>query len=98
METMFFGAVATGGFRTMPATPEYETSVGPTRKYVLASAGKQAGDPLKAAKAIAAFVAAGAPRLRLPLGADAVAGIRQKLSQLAADIDATEAIASATDF
>lgn len=87
-----------GGFRTMPATPEYQTSVGPTRQYVLDSAGKQAGDPAKAAQAILNVVNAGAPQLRLPLGADAVDGIRHKLAQVGADVTATEAIARATDF
>lgn len=85
-----------GAFRTMPETAEYAATVGPTRKYVLDSAGKQPGDPAKAGKAIADAVAAGAPRLRLPLGEDAVQSIRAKLAQVSADVDATEHIASAT--
>jgi hypothetical protein len=40
-------------------------------------------------------VQAGAPTLRLPLGADAVAGIRAKLAEVAADVDATEKVALA---
>jgi uncharacterized protein YbjQ (UPF0145 family) len=40
---------------------------------------------------------AGAP-LRLPLGADAVAGIRAKVASVLADVEATEAIATATAF
>ena len=87
-----------GGFKTMPERPEYAASVGPTRKYVIDSAGKQPGDPRKAAKAIADAVAAGAPTLRLPLGADAVQMIRGKLAQVGADVTATEAAASATAF
>jgi NAD(P)-dependent dehydrogenase (short-subunit alcohol dehydrogenase family) len=86
------------GFRTMPATEPYAASVGPTRDYVLASAGVQPGDPAKAARAIADAVAAGAPNLRLPLGADAVAGIRQKLARVAEDVDRGEATALATAF
>jgi NAD(P)-dependent dehydrogenase (short-subunit alcohol dehydrogenase family) len=39
---------------------------------------------------------AGAPTLRLPLGADAVKSIRDKLSQVAADVDRSEHIAAAT--
>jgi hypothetical protein len=39
--------------------------------------------------------AAGAPTLRLPLGADAVASIRQKLKAVAGDVDANEAVAAA---
>ena len=58
----------------------------------------QAGDPAKAAKAIADAVASGAPSLRLPLGADAVTSIRQKLARVAADVDRTEPIATATSY
>jgi NAD(P)-dependent dehydrogenase (short-subunit alcohol dehydrogenase family) len=87
-----------GGFRTMPETPEYAASVGPTRQYVVDSAGKQPGDPAKAARAICDAVAAGAPSLRLPLGADAVQSIRDKLARVAADVNASEPVASATQL
>jgi hypothetical protein len=43
-------------------------------------------------------VAAGAPTLRLLLGADATQGFREKLSQVASDVDRTEAVARATGF
>jgi NAD(P)-dependent dehydrogenase (short-subunit alcohol dehydrogenase family) len=85
-----------GGFRTMPETPEYAATVGPTRQYVVSSAGKQPGDPAKAARAICDAVAAGAPALRLPLGADAVQSIRDKLARISADVNATESVANAT--
>ena len=85
-------------FKTMPETPAYAETVGPTRAYVTAQAGAQEGDPAKAARAIVAAVAAGAPTLRLPLGADAVMLMRGKLAELAADIDANEAVATATAF
>lgn len=90
--TSLFGAA----FRTMPATPAYAESVGPTRGYVEAHAGKQPGDPAKAARAIADAVAAGCPTLRLPLGADAVDGLRAKLAQVGADLDANAEVARAT--
>ncbi len=92
--TSLFGAA----FRTMPIIDAYESTVGQTRAYAAAEAGKQAGDPEKAARAILDAVAAGAPNLRLPLGADAVAGIRGKLASVARDVDATEAVATATAF
>ena len=85
-------------FKTMAETPAYAETVGPTRAYVTAQAGAQAGDPVKAARAIVASVAAGAPTLRLPLGADAVMLMRGKLAELAADVDANEAVANATAF
>lgn len=90
--TSLFGSA----FRTMPALAAYAASVGPTRQYVVESAGKQPGDPEKAARAIVDAVAAGAPTLRLPLGADAVQAIRDKLARVAADVDRTEAVARAT--
>lgn len=92
--TSLFGA----GFRSLPALDAYASSVGPTRAFAASAHGEQAGDPVKAARAIAAAVAAGAPTLRLPLGADAVAGIRQKLAEVATDVDANEAAALATAF
>jgi len=92
--TRLFGSA----FRSMPAMDAYKETVGPTRAYAEQSEGKQPGDPVKAARAIIDAVNAGAPNLRLPLGADAVQGIRAKLVQVAADVDSTEAVASATAF
>jgi NAD(P)-dependent dehydrogenase (short-subunit alcohol dehydrogenase family) len=90
--TSLFGAA----FRSQPPLAAYAPSVGPTRAFTANMHGEQAGDPVKAARAIAAAVAAGAPTLRLPLGADAVGAIRQKLAEVAADVDANEAVALAT--
>jgi NAD(P)-dependent dehydrogenase (short-subunit alcohol dehydrogenase family) len=90
--TSLFGAA----FRSMPPLDAYAPSVGPTRAFAANMNGEQAGDPVKAARAIVAAVATGAPTLRLPLGADAVVGIRQKLAEVAADVDANEAVARAT--
>ena len=90
--TRLFGSA----FRTMPAMPEYDATVGPTRAYAARSDGAQAGDPAKAAKAIVDAVAAGAPTLRLPLGGDAVQSIREKLARVMADVDRTEGVAAST--
>jgi NAD(P)-dependent dehydrogenase (short-subunit alcohol dehydrogenase family) len=90
--TSLFGAA----FRSLPPLEAYAPSVGPTRAFAANLHGEQAGDPVKAARAIVAAVAAGAPTLRLPLGADAVGSIRQKLAEVAADVDANEAVALAT--
>lgn len=92
--TRLFGAA----FRTMPALPAYAATVGPTRAYAASADGAQGGDPAKAAKAIVDAVAAGAPTLRLPLGADAVTSIREKLARVAADVNLTEGVARATSF
>jgi NAD(P)-dependent dehydrogenase (short-subunit alcohol dehydrogenase family) len=92
--TSLFGA----GFKTMPALDVYAPTVGPTRDYVTSSHNAQAGDPVKAARAILTAVDAASPTLRLPLGADAVDGIRAKIAELMADVDANEAAARATAY
>ena len=92
--TRLFGSA----FRTMPALPEYESTVGPTRAYAASSDGSQGGDPAKAAKAIVDSVHAGAPNLRLPLGADAVKSIREKLARVSEDVNQTESIATSTAY
>ncbi|BCU78939.1 oxidoreductase [Luteolibacter sp. LG18] len=96
------GAFRTGlfgsAFRSMPDSGAYASTVGATRNYAAHSAGAQAGDPVKAAKAIVDAVEAGCPSLRLPLGEDAIAGMRAKLSQVTADVDGNEAVAIATAY
>ncbi len=92
--TSLFG----GAFRMLPELEAYAPSVGPTRGYVTTNAGKQEGDPAKAACAIIDAVNAGAPTLRLPLGADAVTLIRGKLASMAAEVDQIESVAKATAF
>jgi NAD(P)-dependent dehydrogenase (short-subunit alcohol dehydrogenase family) len=92
--TQLFGPA----FRSMPEHPAYATTVGGVRAWVASAADKQEGDPKKAARAITDAVAAGAPNLRLPLGADAVASIREKLARVTKDVDATENVASSTAF
>lgn len=91
--TQLFGA----SYRTMPETPAYAATVGPMRAWSREQDGKQAGDPAKAARAIADAVAS-PTTLRLPLGADAVASMREKLAAVAKDVDASEAIARSTAF
>jgi hypothetical protein len=89
-------SATSAGTRREPA--EYDARVGATRAYVSANAGTQPGDPAKAARAIIDAVDAGAATLRLPLEADAVDGLRAKLAEVTADIDANEAVARATAF
>ncbi|WP_375755921.1 oxidoreductase [Corallococcus exercitus] len=85
-------------YRQMPALAPYEETMAPMRAYVAQSAGTQPGDPEKAAKAIVDAVAAGVPTLRLFLGTDAPGSIREKLAQVAADVDRTEQVALAMGF
>ncbi|HEX3763782.1 MAG TPA: oxidoreductase [Kofleriaceae bacterium] len=92
--TQLFGA----GYRAMPAIEAYAATVGPTRELGIQLHGAQVGDPARAARAILDAIAAGAPTLRLPLGGDAVDGIRAKLARIAADVDHTERVARDTAF
>ena len=71
----------------------YRVSVVATREAVDGMDGTQLGDPKKAARAILTALDAEATPLRLPLGADAVEGIRNKLDGVRAEIDAWEAVA-----
>ncbi|RKG58410.1 SDR family NAD(P)-dependent oxidoreductase [Corallococcus sp. CA054B] len=86
------------GFQPLPELPAYAESMGPTRAWVAQSAGTQPGDPVKAAKAIVDAVAAGAPTLRLFLGTDAPAAIREKLAQVLDDVNRTEQLALSMGF
>jgi hypothetical protein len=92
--TRLFGSA----FRAMPPLLAYAQTVGATRAYAENEAGAQAGDPAKAARAIIDAVNAGAPNLRLPLGADAISAIRAKLAQVTTDVNSTERVAISTSF
>lgn len=92
--TALFGSA----YRRMPEIAAYQSTVGATRDYATRMEGKQPGDPAKAAVAIVDAVEAQTAPLRLPLGADAIDGIRAKLQQVTRDVDATEAIARNTAY
>jgi len=82
--------------RSMPANPAYAESVGPTRAMTQAMHATQQGDPLKAAAAIEAALAAKTTPLRLQLGADAVGAIRSHAEKLLQDLSAWESVANDT--
>ncbi len=77
---------------------DYEQTVGVRRTAVYAGAGKQPGDPARAAAAIIAAVQSPSPPLRLVLGAQALGHIRAKLQSMTQEIDAWEATTLAADF
>ena len=70
--------------------PDYEPSVGATRKAADERRGKQVGDPVRAAELIYRVTREGKPPLRLVLGKPAIDLARKKLSQVEADIAAWE--------
>lgn len=100
--------VEPGGLRTrwagasMRQSPtrleDYEQTAGKRRESTLAVSGRQPGDPVRAAAAIAAVVDAEEPPLRLLLGSDALGGARARLERLRREIDANEALTRSADL
>ncbi|RKN45731.1 SDR family NAD(P)-dependent oxidoreductase [Streptomyces hoynatensis] len=83
-----------GTTRTPEPLPEYRETVGALRGRFHDVRGKQPGDPDKAARALLTVLGMPNPPLRLVLGDDAVGGVRAKLGALAAELDATAALAT----
>ncbi|MGW7577674.1 oxidoreductase [Streptomyces sp. NPDC054765] len=100
--------VEPGGLRTewagasMRQSPirldDYEQTAGKRRAATLAVSGRQPGDPVRAAAAIAAAVDTEVPPLRLLLGSDALAGIRARLERTRTETDANEALTVSVDL
>ena len=76
----------------------YADTVGVTRTELDGTAGRQPGDPRKAAAAILIAIDAPDPPLRLALGSDAVDAIRAKHERLRDDLDSWEALSRDTAF
>jgi NAD(P)-dependent dehydrogenase (short-subunit alcohol dehydrogenase family) len=102
-------AIAPGAFRTDFLSPHsirksededkaYAASVGRTAAAFEAMAGRQLGDPVRAAQAILALVDAPSPPLHLLLGSDALRRAREKLDAMIAEMDGWEDVTRATDF
>lgn len=68
------------------------------RSAVLERHGQQPGDPAKAAEVIIGLADCEHPPLRLPLGADAVERVSQKLDQVRAELDAWRNVSLSTGF
>lgn len=77
--------------------PDYEETAGKRRSSTLAVSGRQPGDPVRAAAAIATVVDTEKPPLRLLLGSDALAGARARLDRLRGEIDAHEPLTRSAD-
>ncbi len=92
------GLFAVGSAYLSAAMPEYAATVGPTRQYVSSGDGTQPGDPAKAAAAILTALAADHPPLRLPLGGDAIDGIRAHLGAASEEVAVWERVSRATSF
>ncbi len=101
--------MAPGAFRTdflsshsirkSEAAPDgYADSVGRSAQAFDAMAGRQVGDPARAAVAIIAAVDAETPPLHLLLGGDALRRTRAKLDAVIGEMDAWEGVTLGTDF
>ncbi|QET31298.1 SDR family NAD(P)-dependent oxidoreductase [Burkholderia multivorans] len=101
--------VEPGAFRTDFLSPDsirlsaggleaYAPTVGAARSALAEMAGKQRGDPRRAASAIIAAVDCEKPPLHLVLGPDAYARTRDMLAAFSAELDAWEGVAGHTDF
>ncbi|MFG2911129.1 oxidoreductase [Kitasatospora sp. NPDC048286] len=89
-----------GGDALAHSTPieAYDPIVGPVRSGLPDSDGKQAGDPVKAAEAILAALAAERTPLRLALGGDAVDGVLGTLDEARRETEAWAEVGRGTDF
>jgi NAD(P)-dependent dehydrogenase (short-subunit alcohol dehydrogenase family) len=100
-------AVAPGSFRTDWAgrsmvrsersIADYDALFDPIRATRAARSGQQPGDPAKAAQAILTLTAMAQPPAHLLLGSDALGLVRDKLTSLAREFDANEALTRSTD-
>jgi hypothetical protein len=99
--------VEPGGFRTDWAgvsmafakpLEAYSSTVGAMRGYIEAHNGKQPGDPRKAAQAILKLVDMPEAPLRLPLGNDAMAVLRNGYKTSAEKLEHWAEITKSTDF
>ncbi|CAM5732778.1 oxidoreductase [Streptomyces fumanus] len=84
--------------RTATVLDAYEDTVGPVRTGLPETAGREPGDPAKAAAAVLTALDAEEPPLRLPLGNDAADAIGDHLERAGAELRAWEKVARSTDF
>src|SRR5262249_31509080 len=78
--------------------PDYEASSGMRRANLKNVDGKQKGDPVRAAKAIIQAVESDHPPLRLALGAEALRGMREKVSNAMRDWSEWETVSIGADY
>jgi NAD(P)-dependent dehydrogenase (short-subunit alcohol dehydrogenase family) len=77
---------------------DYTTTAGASHARLAAMAGKQPGDPVRAAAAIIQAVDSPTPPLHLVLGSDAYHRTRQMLDAFSADLEAWKAVSIAADY
>jgi short-subunit dehydrogenase len=93
--TEFAGDVNMRPTQTLPA---YRPVIEPIEQFLYGNAGKQAGDPVKAANLMIEAVESATPPLRLMLGADAYDLWNRTVAARNAELDAWRARGEATAF
>jgi NAD(P)-dependent dehydrogenase (short-subunit alcohol dehydrogenase family) len=78
--------------------PEYAATAGAAMARLADMAGKQLGDPVRAAEAIIEAVRAERPPLHLVLGSDALKRTQENLASFAAELDHWKPVSLGTDF
>lgn len=84
--------------RSATKLKDYATTAGAAQDRLVAMAGKQAGDPARAAAAIIQAVDSPKPPLHLVLGSDAYHRTRQMLDAFSAELDAWKAVSIGADY
>lgn len=84
--------------RSAATLQDYAGTAGAARERLAAMAGRQAGDPARAAAAIIAVVDSPNPPLHLVLGSDAYRRTRQMLDAFSADVETWKAVAIGADY
>ncbi len=88
----FRTAFAGDALKHMPVIDAYRDVIGGTRNFAHGMDGTQAGNPAKAAAAVAHALAAPVTPLRLQLGADSINAVRAHAEQLLKDLAAWEKV------
>ncbi|HEX5461554.1 MAG TPA: oxidoreductase [Steroidobacteraceae bacterium] len=84
--------------RSTTQVQDYAATAGLAHERLAAMAGKQAGDPARAAAAIIRVVDSPKPPLHLVLGSDAYHRTRQMLDAFSADVEAWKAVSIGADY
>ena len=84
--------------RSAKIIDDYAPTAGAIRAGLEMMHGSQPNDPIKGAEVIVAAVNASNPPLRLPLGADSISYLREKLAAVSKELNAWESVASNTSF
>ena len=87
------GFAGSGALKSMPELRAYQDVVGGTRRFAQGMHGTQAGDPMKAARAVSRALQAPDTPLRLQLGQDAVDSVREHAQRMLRELEAWESVA-----